>query len=257
MRILKEIKEKVFSKSLSENATTISVLGKIGNQIYTGPFAGLIIPNALKPNLKLAEALGLYEYALHDYFSNLVNKKIENIMVIGGHKGYYPAGLSNLLRPNNMYVFEMDQNFQPLIDSWVKVNNLKPYQNFGEASEEILLKWNEKIDFLLIDCEGAEEFLLQPDKFHWQKNTDVLVEIHHFYDNKILGNLISRFKETHHFSIIYDDIYENEKIQNVLDGLGINGTFRKQPLHRWIFDENKNKIITSGIFVYMTVKNNL
>ena len=113
MKILTKIKDNIFSKSLSENATTITVLEKTGNQIYTGPFAGLVIPDILKPSLKLAEALGLYEYALHRFFSDLINKDIKNIMVIGGHKGYYPAGLSNLLRPENMYVFEMDSNFQP------------------------------------------------------------------------------------------------------------------------------------------------
>lgn len=255
MKILNKIKEKVFSKSLSESGTTAAVLEKTGNQIYTGPFAGLAIPNILKPNLKLAEALGLYEYVLHNFFSNLINKNIENIMVIGGHKGYYPAGLSNLLRPDNMYVFEMDLNYQPLIDSWIEVNNLKPYQTFGEASEEILLNRDKKIDFLLIDCEGAEDFLLQPQKFHWQKDTHILVEIHHFYNNKILGNLVTRFKETHNLTIIYDDISENQKINNVLEGLGIDGTFRGQPNHRWILDENNNKIITAGIFLYMSVKN--
>ncbi|MBW8521829.1 hypothetical protein K0U91_05030 [Chryseobacterium chendengshani] len=255
MKILNKIKKSIFPKSLSENATTSFVLEKTGNQIYTGPFAGLAIPDILKPNLKLAEALGLYEYALHGCFSNLINKNIENIMVIGGHKGYYPAGLSNLLRPNNMYVFEMDLNFQPLIDSWIEVNNLKPYQTFGEASEEILLNWTERIDFLLIDCEGAEDFLLQPQKFNWQKETDILVEIHHFYNNKILGNLVTRFKDTHDLLIIYDDISENEKIHNVLEGLGIEGSFRGQPNHRWILDENNNKIITAGIFLYMSVKN--
>lgn len=252
--MLRKIKNKLFPKTLSENETTVSVLAKIGNQIYSGPFAGLLIPDILKPILKLSETLGLYESALHRNFSDLVNKNIENIMVIGGHKGYYPAGLSNLLRPKSMYVFEMDQNFQPYIDAWISTNNLTPYHTFGEATEEILLQWKEKIDFLLIDCEGAEDFLLQPDKYSWQAKTDILVEIHHFYDKKILGNLVDRFKHTHHFSIIYDDIAENEKIQNVLDGLGINGTFRGQPNHRWIFDENRNKIITSGVFVYMSVK---
>ncbi|MCU7617831.1 hypothetical protein NZ698_11530 [Chryseobacterium sp. PBS4-4] len=230
------------------------VLEKIGNQIYTGPFAGLIIPDILKPILKLSETLGLYESVLHRNFSDLINKNIENIMIIGGYKEYYPAGLSNLLRPKNMYVFEMDKNFQPYIEAWISINDLIPYQTFGEAKEEILLNWENKIDFLLIDCEGAEDFLLQPDKFRWQKETDILVEIHHFYDNKILGNLVSRFSDTHHLTIIYDEIAENEKIQNILDGLGIKGTFRGQPTHRWIFDENKNKIITSGIFVYMSLK---
>lgn len=252
--MLDKLKSIIGKKRVTETETVRLVIEKIGNQIYTGPFAGLKIPLELHDKMKLAEILGLYEYALHDVFSGLVNRDIQNIMVIGGHKGYYPAGLSNLLRPQNMYVFEMDQAFIPLLTSWIRPNNLSEYKVYGEATSEILTNWDKKIDFLLIDCEGAEDFLLQPEKFIWQQNAEILVETHHFYDNKIMGNLVSRFAKTHHIQIIYDDIYENKKIQNVLDGLRINGTFRGHPYHRWIFDENKKKIITAGIFMYMTPK---
>lgn len=252
--MLNKIKKILIKKKISESETVKAVLSKIGNQIYTGPFAGLKIPQLLQSEMKLAEILGLYEYALHDVFSNLVNNKINNIMVIGGHKGYYPAGLSNLLRPQNMHIFEMDQKFIPLIHAWKETNSLQNYEVYGEATSEILSNWDEKIDFLLIDCEGAEDFLLQPDEFVWQQKTEILVETHHFYDNKIMGNLVSRFAGTHHIKIIYDDIFENDKIQNVLDGLGINGSFRGHPTHRWIFGENKNKIITAGLFMHMTPK---
>ena len=255
--MLRKIKNKLFPKTLSENQTTIAVLEKTGNQIYTGPFAGLVIPDVVRPFMKLAELLGLYESVLHSVFSELINENINDIMIIGGHKGYYPAGLSNLLRPQNMYVFEMDEKFHPMINSWIEANNLSPYHSFGEATENLLKDWESKIDFLLIDCEGAEDFLLQPNKFAWQKETSILVEIHHFYNNKILGNLASRFKNTHHLTIIYDDIYEDEKIKNVLIGLGIRGTYRGHPVHRWIFDERRNKIITSGIFMFMSPKNKI
>lgn len=252
--MLNKIKNILIKKRISETETVKKVLSKIGNQIYTGPFAGLKIPELLHSQMKLAEILGLYEYALHSVFSNLVNNKIRNIMIIGGHKGYYPAGLSNLLRPQNLYVFEMEQKFIPLIHAWKEPNSLKDYEVYGEATLEILSNWQKEIDFLLIDCEGAEDFLLQPDKFTWQKKIEILVETHHFYDNKIMGNLISRFADSHHIQIIYDDISENDKIQNVLDGLGINGVFRGHPTHRWIFGENKNKIITAGLFLHMIPK---
>lgn len=245
------IKKRFFVKNLSETETNQLVLEKIGHQIYTGPFAGLKIPTIVQKEFKLAESLGLYEFALHKVISTLPSRKIDNIMVIGGHKGYYPAGLSNFLRPENMYVFEMDEKFFPLLESWISLNNLKPYKFYQEATAEILEKWIEKIDFLLIDCEGAEDFLLLPDQYPWQKNTDILVEVHHFYDNKIMGNLISRFKNTHQLEIIYDDIVENHIIDTILKELGIKGNYRKQPLHRWIFNENKSKIITSGVFLYM------
>lgn len=241
-------------EKLNETQTVNLVLKKIGNQIYTGPFAGLKIPEIVKLDSKLAEVLGLYEYALHPIFSSLVNRSIDDIMVIGGHKGYYPAGLSNLLRPQNMHVFEMDEKFLPLIESWIEPNELKGFQIYGEATFQILENWNHNIDFLLIDCEGAEDFLLQPDVFKWQQNSDILVEVHHFYNHKIMGNLVERFKKSHDLEIIYDDISENDRIQNIIDELGVKGSYRKQPLHRWIFDQHKHKIITAGVFLNMKAK---
>lgn len=241
-------------KSLSEEKTVEIIAQKTGKQIYTGPFAGLKIPEVLLPKMKLAEILGLYESCLHHTFSELVNRKIENIMIIGGHKGYYSAGLSNFLRPKKMYVYEMDEVYFPLIETWIEKNNLAPFIMGKEATTEILENFSDKIDFLLIDCEGAEIFLLQPEKFKWQKNSDILVEIHHFYNNKIMGTIIERFRDTHEISVIYDNINEDQKIKNVIKGLGINGSYRSHPYHRWIFDENNHKIITHGIFLYMKRK---
>mgnify|MGYP003592381489 CR=1 FL=1 len=159
--MIKKILSKLNPKPLSEEKTVEIVSKKIGKQIYTGPFAGLNIPEILIPKMKLAEILGLYEYCLHPIFSFFVNRKIENIMIIGGHKGYYPAGLSNFLRPKKMYVYEMDDAYFPLIETWVEINNLSPFIMGKEATTEILENFNDKIDFLLIDCEGAEMFLLQ------------------------------------------------------------------------------------------------
>jgi hypothetical protein len=252
--VIKKILSKLKQKPLSEEKTVEIVSKKIGKQIYTGPFAGLNIPEILIPKMKLAEILGLYESCLHPAISDLVNRKIENIMIIGGHKGYYSAGLSNFLRPKKMYVYEMDDAYLPLIETWIKINNLSPFIMGKEATTEILKNFQDKIDFLLIDCEGAEMFLLQPDSYKWQKKADVLVEIHHFYNNKIMGTIIERFRDTHEISVIYDDLNEDLKIKNILIGLGINGSFRGHPYHRWIINENKNRIITHGVFLYMKRK---
>jgi hypothetical protein len=251
--MIKNLLKKALKPNLDEQQTVAAVLKTIGNQIYSGPFAGLKIPNLLLSKLKLAEILGFYEYALHKVFSNLLNQNIENIMVIGGHKGYYPAGLSNLLHPNNLTIFEMDKVFHPMIKSWFTENHLQNYQLLDEATNDILKNWQQPVDFLLIDCEGAEATLLNPKDFIWQKKALILVEIHHFYDNKILGNIIEEFKSTHTFELIYDDIYENEKIENILNGLGLKGSYRSQPWHRWII-ENETKIITAGGFLYLKPK---
>ncbi len=222
-------------------------------RVYFGPFSGLKIPENLYSVLSLSEILGLYESCLHPIFEDVLNKNIKNAIIVGGNNGYYTAGLSYLFNPENFYVFEMDERMHFLIESWYKKNDLKKPHILGEANDENFIEFQDGIDLLLIDCEGAEITLLNPDKFKWQKNTNIILELHPFYVNNLINLISKRFSKTHEIKLIYDDFQEDEKIQKILNGLNLNIEYSKHPTHRWII-ENNNKIYTSGIFMYLKCK---
>lgn len=223
------------------------------SQVYFGPFTGLNIPENLYNILTPSELIGLYESCLHPIFSELYNRKIENIALVGGNNGYYAAGLSYLYNPKKFIVYEMIPEMHEWIKSWYEINEIVRPEIFGEANETNFKELGQKVDLLLIDCEGYEIQLLNPALFSWQKQTDIVVELHPFYVKNLLQQIASRFAETHTIEIIYDDFNEDAKVEKVLKGLGVNIKFPRHPNHRWIMVNNEKKY-TSGIFMFLKRK---
>lgn len=224
---------------------------KTGSQIYFGPFSGLKIPPELKPELTVAEILGFYESCLFDVWGRLAGRKTDHIMMIGGSHGYYSAGLSYLLQPEQNHVFETNFDSHFHIKQWTVHNNILMPNLYGTATEEIMADWKLPIDVIICDCEGGELSLINPQKFPWQKSCDLLVEVHPFYGENLLGTLIKRFKKTHKITIIYDDFSEDQKIMQALTGFGLEKLkYDNHPSHRWI-NKNGKKVYTSGVFLYL------
>jgi hypothetical protein len=237
----------------SKKHTKEIVAKYFGKRIYFGPFSGLKIPDVVLNALSITEILGFYESCLHFVFSDLLNRKIKNVIIIGGNNGYYSAGLSNLFNPESLLIYETVADLHPRIASWFEENSLSNYKILGEATPDEFKKIDRKIDFLLMDCEGFEKTLLDPDEFVWQRNSDIIVELHPFYKDNLISDFTQKFHLSHNIQIIYDDFNENIKVNQILEGLKLNINYDQHPSHRWI-NENGNKIYTSGIFLYLKRK---
>lgn len=223
------------------------------DRIYFGPFSGLKIPDNLYDVLSVAEIMGLYESCLHNTFSDLLNRDIKNIILVGGNNGYYTAGLSYIFSPEQYYVYEMDHKMHNLIESWYVKNNMSLPKILGEADDKNFVNFDADIDLLLIDCEGAEKILLNPEKFLWQKRSDIILELHPFYVDNLIALISKRFSSTHEIQLIYDDFNEDGKINQILKGLNMNVLYPQHPTHRWIMEDGK-KVFTSGSFMYLKRK---
>lgn len=245
---------KLFKKQKQTNlATKNSLLGKIGDRIYFGPFSGIKIPNEAHDFLTISEILGLYESCLHSKFANLLNQDISNIILVGGNNGYYAAGISYMFNPQTINIYESEEKFHTIINSWFLYNKLSNANILGKATVKEFEQIDAKIDFVFMDCEGYEIELLNPHLFLWQQKTEILLELHPFYVDNLIAILTSRFKKSHKIQIIYDDFNEDIKIDKILNGLDLNIKYSKHPTHRWI-GENNNKVYTSGIFMFLTQK---
>lgn len=224
-----------------------------GKCIYFGPFSGIEIPDEVYGILTLSEKLGFYESCLHDKLSELLNREIKSIVLIGGNNGYYAAGLTNLFLPQKIEIYETEETFHSKIKSWFDLNKLGNYKIKGEAKVEDLILLDSEIDLLFIDCEGAEEELLNPNQINWQKKADIIVEIHPFYRKKLINKIVDRFKGTHTVEIIYDDFNEDDKISKILKELNLKVNYSKHPTHRWI-DSSGSKLYTCGMFLFLKRK---
>ncbi|MCF8272791.1 MAG: hypothetical protein K9I95_03070 [Flavobacteriaceae bacterium] len=241
---------KLFKK---EKITIQSLLDKIGNRIYSGPFSGLKIPLKASKILTISEVLGLYESCLHSKFEYLISNGVKDILLVGGNNGYYAAGLSYLFNPNSIKIFETEVYFHSIIESWFIENELCNMSILGKATIEEFKKFESNIELIFMDCEGFEIELLDPLIFPWQQKAEILLEIHPFYVKNLIATLADRFRMTHYLEIIYDDFNEDSKIEKVLSGLNLDIKYNKHPNHRWII-ENDKKVYTNGIFMFLSKK---
>lgn len=243
---------KLFKKQ-KKLPTIDSLVEKIGNRIYFGPFSGLKIPKESFNYLTVSEILGLYESCLHYKFESLINLELENIILVGGNNGYYAAGISYLLNPKLINIYESETMFHPIIKSWFNLNHGSKFNIKGEATIEEFKHIDSKIDFIFMDCEGYELELLNPQLFLWQQKTEILLELHPFYVDNLIATISSRFKKTHKIEIIYDDFNEDVKIETILKGIDLDIKYNKHPTHRWI-EENNKKVYTGGMFMFLAQK---
>lgn len=243
----------IFNKLISRSTDKKKLLNSIGNRVYSGPFSGLGIPDSIGKLLTVPEILGLYESCMHKYIFKSVNQKLNNIMIIGAHYGYYVTGLNYLCSPEKIFAFELDDYFHPYIKEWSSYNSLPvPYVS-GKADVQLFESLSEPIDFMICDCEGYEIELLNPARFDWQKECTILVELHPFYRKNLISTIISNFKNYHNIEIFEDDFSENEKLNAICKAFNYNSRIDMQPYHRWISEHNR-KVYTSGIFMYLTPK---
>jgi hypothetical protein len=176
-------------------------------------------------------------------------------MIIGANNGYYCAGLAYTIKPKTLTAFEMVPSLQVLAQEWWKVNNLSPMTMKGEATHAELSAVQEPVDFLLCDCEGAEDELLNPQQYAWQKNAAIVVELHDFYKPGLMQRLIERFDATHEATIIMDDHRESEINDKILGAVDftywlVRFKIANFPAHRWI-PKKGHKALTFGKFLYL------
>ena len=245
----------IFYKKDNKKILELELNKLMDSKIYFGPFTGLKIPDNVLHLLTISEKLGLYESCLHKHIGALVNSNIKNIIQVGGNNGYYSAGLAHIFRPQKIIVYEISRYFDQFIKPWFTLNEIDGLEIRGKADNESFQQIGDedRVDFLFIDCEGAEIDLLNPQKFKWQLNADIIVEIHPFYEPLIISELSRKFRDTHTIKIVYDDFKEDRKIDKILKGINVDINYAKHPTHRWI-GEVDNKIFTSGIFMVLKQK---
>ncbi|RYD96674.1 MAG: hypothetical protein EOP50_06410 [Sphingobacteriales bacterium] len=231
---------------------------RTGSQIFFGPFATLRIPEELFPHLTIGEMIGTYESCLHGVINELIVQRPQSVVIIGANNGYYCAGLAYTMRPQRLLAFEMVPRLHPIARSWWECNDLPPMDLQGEATPEVLRNIQAPVDLLICDCEGAEEELLQPEAYTWQKDASIIVELHDFYRPGLTQRLVERFSESHDIRLLQDDPQELELNDKILGAVHPSYWLTRFkiplfPAHRWI-QNGKHQMLTAGKFLYLCPK---
>ncbi len=171
-------------------------------RVHDGPFAGLRFPRSGTGNF--AEMLGTYELSLTPVIERVISRNPELIIDVGAAWGYYAMGFAMRCPTAKVIAYEMDQTRADLMQKYIGINRLRPHIEVRGLCTVETLKADlvrQERPFLLMDVEGAEEFLLRPD-IPGIERTEMVVELHEIFVPGITQQLAERFSSTHAIHLI-------------------------------------------------------
>jgi hypothetical protein len=202
--------------------------------VVSGPFAGMTLPReACDLPSKL---LGCYEAELHAAIVKAVGRDPAVVINIGCGQGYYAVGLAIMLPAARVFAFDAELMSQNICQSTAVANQVSPRVIVGGKCEipslrELLTKPTRCL--LVVDCEGAELELLDPEYAPELLHCDMIIECHDFVNPLITATLRERFSASH-------------EVENVVEGPRDPNQFEAlrswQSIDRWIsVDEGRKK----------------
>ncbi len=188
----------------------------------SGPFKGVVAPHSGIGPDHYSQLLGIYEYCLTPIIEDVIARGPKTIVDVGSHWGYYAIGLAVKCPDTRVIAYDIDPSRIALLRKYATLNNKGNYLSSrmhvrGECSPEKLnhdLAEN-AFNFMIMDVEGAEFYLLDPEKTPAFVNAEILVELHENEVEGITKTLMARFEATHTYKHIFP--YEAD-LNNYLRG---------------------------------------
>jgi len=176
---------------------------KSKGSVMTGPFRSLRYVKTSVGSSYYPKILGTYELELHDLIEALCKERFERIVNVGAAEGYYAVGMAVRCPHSQVVAAEMEAEGRQLLAEMVQMNNVSQRVTiFGACNVTnlpALLTGSSQVKSLVImDIEGAEAELLDPEKVADLKHCTILVEVHDGANTGPIGDqLIERFQQTH------------------------------------------------------------
>jgi len=147
-----------------------------------------------------AMLLGLYERELIPIIEEVAKGKWSRFIEIGCAQGYYAIGIA-LTAPVGLAIIAFDGNPEAIGEAKRKaaVNKVEQrieWRGMANLGELQALELNGN-DFLLVDIDGGERELLDPERIPALCACDILIETHDFIDPGVSELLKTRFESTH------------------------------------------------------------
>jgi len=171
-----------------------------GSVLY-GPFKGMKI----SPNVCWGDGdtggklLGIYENELFDSIQEVIETNPDVVVNYGCAEGYYGVGLGMLLPQSKIVFVDIEDKAIQVSRQNAELNQIKNAEYYNKGDQQMLetILSSAENPFLLMDCEGAEDYLLDIEAVPSLKKTTILVEVHEFMSQGMTDRLIYKFNETH------------------------------------------------------------
>jgi hypothetical protein len=183
------------------------VYKRTGGIIESGPFRGLKLAPLVSHGFGdlAAMLLGFYEQELGPAIERAAETGYDLVVNIGAAEGYYAVGLARLMPQSRVIAIEANANAHDICRRNAEENGvgsrieIRGRQSADELQETLQ---SARSAFLLVDCEGCELELLNPQSVPALDRSDIIVECHDFIDRRTTGALRERFDRTHDIELI-------------------------------------------------------
>jgi hypothetical protein len=179
-----------------------------GLTVQQGPFEGMRFPEYAvgRGELVVPQLLGAYERELHPAFERVIARGYEQVVDVGASDGYYAVGLALKMPQTRVRAFEMNDFPARVCRALAAENGVADRIDLGGlATLDELRALPERDSFVLCDCEGCEDELMDPAQVPLLARSDLIVELHEFAVPDIQATIESRFGATHDIEIVHTD----------------------------------------------------
>jgi hypothetical protein len=171
-----------------------------GLEVSGGPFAGMVYPDLAADSL-IPKLLGVYERELHGTIEAAVRSGPELVVNVGAADGYYAVGLARRCPSAAVHAFEADAGRRELLRRVAHANGVE-VRIEGAAEPGRLRELPPGRMLVVMDCEGCEGPVLEPDRLPRLREATILVELHDFVESGLGDTVTARFAATHDVAVI-------------------------------------------------------
>lgn len=187
------------------NELTNLVIERTKGIVVDGPFKGMKILSEYSwgDGDTASKLLGLYESELFGCIEHVIAKNPDLILNVGSAEGYYGIGLA-IRTDSQTVLIDTEKRAIDICRENARINNINKVHFINESTIEVLKSYlvNYNTPFILMDCEGFEEDLLDVDKLPELSKTFILVESHDCIRSGLTNKLLDKFKNTHNCHVI-------------------------------------------------------
>ncbi|MCW3051906.1 MAG: hypothetical protein JWN14_1076 [Chthonomonadales bacterium] len=187
----------------SEYRAKMALVNEYGKKVIQGPFAGMAYGDNVLCSAYVAKLVGSYEEELHPIVEEIIQSKPTRVIDIGCAEGYYAVGFGTRLPNAEVYAFDIEEEAQGYCADLAKLNRIQDRVHIsGLCTPETLVELTRTPAFVLCDCEGCEQDVLDPAKTPSLAHCILLIELHDFIIPGLTPCLVARFEKTHRVQLI-------------------------------------------------------
>jgi len=175
--------------------------------VVSGCFAGMRYVEEGSWGSYYQRLLGIYEQELDPIIDAIPPGRYGTIIDAGAAEGYFAVGLAVRLPGTPVVAFDIDPKARELIAQLAELNGVRSQVDIkGACTLDELGAAIKEPAFVLMDVEGAEDVLLNPERVPGLLNADILVEVHDFMDRSMADRIRERFHSTHQVREVWQRI---------------------------------------------------